>query len=216
MTPFLVLTPDQRTDAWHAARLGRLTGSCAADMFAKIKTGEAAARRNLRVRLVLERLTGQSQEDDFVSKDMQRGTELEAAAFAAYEAETGNLARRVGFLAHPELHAGCSPDAEVGGFTGIVELKCPKSVTHLSYLRARAVPDDYLKQCQHNLWITGAQWCDFVSFDPRFPPALRLMITRVTMLAAERAAYEVMVRAFLAEVDREFADVLAMCEAVPV
>lgn len=215
MTPFVVLTPDQRTDEWHAARLGRLTGSCAADMLAKIKTGEAAARRNLRIRLVLERLTGLSQEDTYVSADMQRGTDLEAAAFAAYEAETGNLARRVGFLAHPELQAGCSPDAEVGNFAGIVELKCPKSATHLGYLRARAVPDDYLKQCQHNLWITCAEWCDFVSFDPRFPPALRLMITRVTMSDTERAAYEVMVRSFLAEVDREYAEVLHMAEAVP-
>jgi hypothetical protein len=43
---------------------------------------------------------------------------MEADAFAAYEAATGNLARRVGFLAHPELMAGCSPDGEVGNFTG--------------------------------------------------------------------------------------------------
>jgi hypothetical protein len=33
------------------------------------------------------------------------------------------------------------------------------------------VPSDYLGQITHNLWITGAQWCDFVSFDDRFPPA---------------------------------------------
>ena len=211
---FQTLTTEQRTPEWHAARLGRLTGSCAADMLAKIKTGEAAGRRNLRVRLVLERLTGQSQEDDYVSKDMQRGTDLESAAFAAYEAETGNLARRVGFLAHPDLMAGCSPDAEVGGYQGIVELKCPKSATHLGYLRARVVPDDYLKQVQHNLWITGAQWADFVSWDPRFPPSLRLMITRVTMADAERKAYELLVRMFLAEVDREYEEVEQMAATV--
>lgn len=210
---FLILTDDQRTDAWHAARLGRLTGSCAADMLAKIKTGEAAARRNLRVRLALEKLTGVSQEDVFVSRDMQRGTDMEADAFKAYEAETGTLTRRVGFIAHPELSAGCSPDGEVDHFAGIVELKVPKSATHLDYLRG-GVPSAYLAQCQHNLWISGARWADFVSYDPRFPAALRLKITRVTMEDAERKAYELLVRMFLAEVDREVAEIQALAASV--
>jgi hypothetical protein len=26
---------------------------------------------------------------------------------------------------------------------------------------------DHLPQLLHNLWVTGAAWCDFVSFDPR-------------------------------------------------
>jgi hypothetical protein len=154
-----------------------------------------------------------SQEDGYISKDMQRGTDMEAEAFAAYEAETGNLARRVGFLAHPTLMAGCSADAEVDHFAGIVELKCPKSATHLEYLRM-GVPGDYLKQCQHNLWITGAAWCDFVSFDPRFPPALRLKIVRLTMNETDRTAYELLVRLFLNEVDREYAEVEAMAGAL--
>lgn len=209
---FLTLTTDQRTPEWHQARLGRLTGSSAADMLAKIKTGEAAGRRNLRVRLVLERLTGESQEDAYVSKDMQRGTDLESDAFKAYEAETGNLVRRVGFLAHPELMAGCSPDGEVDHFGGIVELKVPKSATHLDYLRG-GLPEAYRYQCQHNLWITGAQWCDFVSWDPRFPPSLRLKITRLTMDGAARKSYELLVRMFLAECDREYLEIEAMASA---
>lgn len=205
-----LLTIDQRSDAWRAARLGRVTSSCAADMLATVKKGEAASRRNLRVRLVLERLTGVSCEDGFQSADMQRGVNLEADAFAAYEALTGNLARRTGFITHHELMAGCSPDGEIEGYTGLIELKCPKSATHLEYLRARNVPSDYLAQVRHQLWITGAEWCDFVSFDPRFPPSLRLLITRVTMTEAERAAWELTVRAFLREVDQEFADVQRM------
>lgn len=179
-------------------------------MLAMIKSGEAAARRNLRIRLVLERLTGVSQEDGWISPDMQRGAEMEAEAFAAYEVATGNLARRVGFLEHPELMAGCSPDAEVDQFKGIVELKCPKSATHLAYLRTRTVPADYLAQCRHNLWVTGASWCDFASWDPRFPEPLRLFVTRVTMSDVERASYEILVRCFLREVDDEFAEVSRM------
>lgn len=209
--PFRVLTADQRSDAWRLARVGHLTGSRACDMLATTKKGEeGAGRRNLRIQLVLERLTGVAQEDGYQSRDMQRGIEMEAEAFAAYEALTGNLTRRAGFLAHPELLAGCSVDGEVGNFAGIIELKVPKSATHLSYLRSRDVPADYLAQVRHCLWITEAEWCDFVSYDPRFPEPLRLLITRVTMTDAERKAYELLVRMFLAEVDKEFLEVAAM------
>jgi len=212
---FIPLTTDQRSDAWRAARLGRVTGSCAADMLSKnASKGEAAGRRNLRVRLVLEQLTGQSQEDLWISRDMQRGIELEPTALLAYEVETGRVVRPVGFLAHPTLMAGCSPDGVVGSFAGIVEVKVPKSATHLEYLRG-GVPGDYLKQCQHNLWITGAAWCDFVSFDPRFPEELRLKITRITMDEAQRRAYELMVCLFLSEVERERLEVQGLIAGVP-
>lgn len=207
---FRVLSADQRSEAWRAARIGMLTGSRACDMLAKVKTGEAAARRNLRVQLVLERLTGVPQEDGYQSFDMKRGIEMETDAFAAYEALTGNLTRRAGFLGHPELMAGCSVDGEVDSFAGIVELKVPKSATHLGYVRSKQVPTEYLQQVRHCLWITGAEWCDFVSYDPRFPESLRLLITRVTMSAVERTSYELMVRAFLTEVEREVEEIHAL------
>jgi predicted phage-related endonuclease len=207
-----VLSMAQRSPEWYAARLGRLTGSCADAMLATVKSGEAAGRRNLRVRLMLERVTGVSQEDGYVSKDMQRGIDEEAAAFRAYEAETGHVARRSGFLLHPTLMAGCSLDGEIDHYQGILELKVPKSATHLEYLRGD-VPLGYLRQCQHNLWMSGADWCDFVSYDPRFPEGLRIKITRITMDKSQRAAYELVVRLFLSEVDREVVEVNALARA---
>lgn len=209
----IVLCTEQRVPEWYAARVGKLTGSAAGDMLARIKTGEAAARRDLRTRLVCERLTGHSQEDGFVSPAMQHGIDKEADAFAAYEALTGTLVNRVGFLAHDTLPAGCSPDGEVGGYVGILELKCPKSATHLKYLRTGSVPPDYLPQITHNLWITGAQWCDFASFDDRFPPSLQLFRVRVERNQAEIDAYELMARAFLNEVDAELAEIDARAGA---
>jgi len=202
-----VIDCDQRTAAWHAVRLGKLTGTGAGDMLTTIRKGEAAARRDLRLRLVCERLTGASAEDSYISKEMQRGIDLEPAARAAYEAATGHLVRPVGFVAHDELLAGCSPDGEVRGFTGIVEIKCPKSATHLSYLRTRTLPADYWPQVTHNLWITGAQWCDFVSFDDRFPPELQLFRIRLPREAVDLTAYELAARLFLDEVAHELADV---------
>lgn len=204
---------EQRTPEWFAARIGMFTASTAADMLAKIKSGEAAARRDLRVRLVLERITGYSQEAGYINADMQRGIDKEPDAVAAYEALTGHMIRPVGFVAHDELLAGCSPDGVVGNFDGIVELKCPKSATHLSYLRGKGLPAEYVGQVHHALWITGAQWCDFMSFDDRFPAPLQTFYVRVTRDDAAIAAYELAARLFLSEVDREVAELTTLAGA---
>ncbi len=209
-----IITTEQRTPEWYQARVGLFTASRAADMLATIKSGEAAARRDLRVQLVCERLTGTSQEDAYVNSTMQRGIDKEADAFAAYEALTGNLARPCGFLAHDTLKAGCSPDGEIGGFVGLLEVKCPKTATHLSYLKTQTVPKDYLAQIVHALWITGAQWCDFVSFDDRLPEHLQVFSIRVTRNEDEIATYDTAARAFLKEIDQECESLMKRLEAV--
>lgn len=200
---FTIVEAEQRSPEWFAARLGRLTGSRAADMLATIKSGEAAARRDLRVQLVVERLTQTLQEDVFVNAAMQRGIDVEPAAFAAYEARTGQLAERTGFLAHNTLAIGCSLDGHIGDFDGILEVKCPKSATHLSYLKGGTAPSAYLPQITHNLWVTGAAWCDFLSFDDRFPPALQTFLVRVDRNDEAIEAYAKSALAFLAEVETE-------------
>lgn len=207
---FTIVTAEQRSPEWFTARCGRLTGSRASDMLATIKTGEAAARRDLRTQLVVERLTGQPQEDGFINAIMQRGIDLEPAAFDAYERERGLLVRRTGFLAHTDLLVGCSLDGDVENFKGIVELKCPKSATHLGYLKTKELPANHRPQVLHNLWVTGAEWCDFVSYDDRFPEHLRLFITRIERNPIELVAYERTVLAFLADVERDYQEAMAM------
>lgn len=206
----------QRSPEWFALRSGRVTGTAAGDMLAKIKSGEAAARRDLRTRLVCERITGNASDDGngFQSAEMKWGVEHETAARQAYEALTGELVRPVGFVTHDTLAAGCSPDGEIGHFAGLVEIKCPKSATHLSNLRGRGVPSQYLPQIQHNLFVTGASWADFVSYDPRFPPALRLFVARYYMGDEPRKAYELVLRMFLGEVERELEEVQQMLAEV--
>lgn len=211
MNNFTIVTHEQRSPEWFAARFGRLTGSVAGDMLAALKGGgEAYQRRDLRARLVCERLTGQPQEDGYVNAVMQRGIDKEPDAFDAYEAQSGNLVRRTGFLSHDALMVGCSLDGDVENFAGIVELKCPKSATHLSYLKTNGVPPNHMPQILHNLWVTGAQWCDFVSFDDRFPDGLRLFIQRVPRVELDILAYEKVALKFLAEVDAEVAAMAAL------
>lgn len=207
---YTVIDCEQRSDEWRKARLGRLTGSRAADFLAMNKNGtENYKRRDLRTTLVLERLTGLPQDDDgYRSKEMQRGIDREADARAAYEARTRQIVHQSGFLSHDDIMAGCSLDGHVSGYRGIIELKAPKSVTHLRYLRCNGtLPDEYIGQVTHNLWISGAQWCDSVSFDDRFPPELRLVIARVYRDPKAMKAYELLVVQFMREVDQEVEEV---------
>jgi|TARA_Y100000310_G_scaffold64306_1_gene59842 hypothetical protein len=97
---------------------------------------------------------------------------------------------------------------------GILEVKCPKSSTHLRYVRADVVPKEYLPQITHALWITGADWCDFVSFDDRFPPPLSLFIKRVERKDVDLEAYEKAAVAFLVEVDTEYQAVRTMAHGM--
>lgn len=215
MRPFSIVEAEQRSAEWRLARVGRLTGSVAADMLATTRGGtEAAARRDLRAQLVVERLTAIPAEDGYTNAAMQWGIDKEADAFAAYEADQGVIVRRTGFLRHDELMVGASLDGDIDDFAGVLELKCPKMATHLSYLRSPGkVPSAHQAQITHALWLTGAAWCDFVSFDPRFPPELQLFIVRVQRDEAAIASYELTVLQFLAEVDREVEEVRGLIAA---
>jgi len=197
---FTIIDAEQRSDEWFSARAGRLTGSVAAGILAKIKTGEAAARRDLRMKLALERITGKPDEDGYVSKEMQRGIDMEPVALGEYEIATGVIVQRTGFLSCESIMAGCSLDGHIDDFAGIVEYKCPKSATHYRYLRDGGIPSEHRVQCLHNLWVSGAQWCDFVSFDDRFPERLQLFVARMVRDESAIKEYEAEAMRFLAEV----------------
>ena len=179
---YTVVTDPQRSPEWFAARVGRLTGSVADVLWKEgRKKGEVSvARRDLILKLACERLTGLSLEDDFtLPAHMQRGIDKEADAFAAFEAHTGLLASTSGFLAHDSLAVGCSLDGHVGDVMApdaILEVKCPKTATHVGYLRAGVVPPAYLPLVNFNLWMTGAPYAYFVSFDDRLPADLALLV----------------------------------------
>lgn len=201
---FTVIDAPQRSQEWFAARLGRLTSSRAADILATLKSGgEAAGRRNYRMQLALERVTGKSQERGYVNQAMQDGIDREPDAYAAYEALTGSILTRTGFCQHTTLMAGCSLDGHAGDFEGLIEIKCPMPATHWEYLKSGRVPGDYLQQITHALWITGAQWCDWMSFHPDFPESLQAKIVRVPRDENAIAIYQSYAVKFLEEVETE-------------
>lgn len=216
MKPFLEIDAPQRSKEWFAARSGRVTGSRAKDVLAAIKSGEAAARRDYRAQLVAERMTGATDEDGYCNADMQRGMDLEPLACAAYEARTGAMVQRSGFLAHRTLPIGCSLDGHVGDYEGLIEIKAPRPANHLTTLRAGVVPAQYLAQVTHNLYVTGAQWADFVSYCPQWPEPLHLFIVRVERDEAVIQRYADAVLAFLDEVELEVEAVRTLAGVGPV
>ena len=169
---------EQGTPEWQALRVGKLSASRVADMLATVKTGESASRKNLKADLIVERLTNQKTES-FTNGAMSWGVETEPQARAAYEVMTGNFVDQIAFVDHPTISMfGCSPDGLVDD-EGLIEIKCPNSATHLEYLETQTIPKKYITQMQTQLCVTGRKWCDFVSFDPRLPEPLNLLIIRV-------------------------------------
>lgn len=168
---------DQGTTEWLADRAGKATASRFKDILAKIKTGEAATRRNYKMQLVTERLTGLPVET-YKNSAMEWGTAQEPLARLAYESQHKELVQQQGFLTHLTVDAGCSPDGLIGTDGGL-EIKCPfSSLVHVETLLGK-MPTEHMAQIQGAMWITGRKWWSFVSFDPRLPEHLQLYVQRI-------------------------------------
>lgn len=190
---------DQRSPDWFKARLGKVTASRVADVAAKTKAGVSASRSNYMAQLICERLT-QTVAEGYTSAEMQWGTDQEPYARAAYSAKIGELVEEVGFIDHPTIAgAGASPDGLVA--EGLVEIKCPNTSTALDWILSGKVPGKYLTQMQWQMACTSRPWCDFVSYDPRLPENLRLLVIRVDRDEERIKELEQEVIEFLRELD---------------
>lgn len=208
-------TAEQGTPEWLKARAGFATGSCFQDIIAMSKPDKSGKSRPLKSRetymwkLVAETLYGSPMESPN-SQSMQWGKDVEPFAREAYEAETGYTVLEAGFLTRvsglPRI--GVSLDGLVGT-DGTIEMKCPKdSVVHIQTW-AYGMPEEHVAQVQGGLWVSGREWCDFISYDPRATPELRLYIQRVYRDEAFIMELSNHVTTFMAEVDAQVAAVLA-------
>jgi predicted phage-related endonuclease len=182
---------DQRSEAWFAERAGKITASRMHDVMLPrdrepFKSGPRKghpkpppkALTDYAYQLAAERLTGRPRKQ-IKAAALQWGQDVEPAAVAAYQAETGEIVTMCGFVQHPEYDfIGASPDFLVNDDGG-GEIKSPESSeVHLETLLV-GLPPEHIEQIQGGLWVTGRQWWDFVSFHPDFPDHLRTYIQRV-------------------------------------
>ena len=194
---------EQGSVEWHLSRLGKVTASRVSDVISKGKSGESASRRNYRTELLVQRLTGQPGES-FTNAAMEWGTATEPLARIAYEAEMGVFVNQVAFIDHPNIvQFGCSPDGLIAQ-DGLIEIKCGNTATHIDWMLDGKPPAKYIPQMQCQMAVTGRQWCDFVSFDPRLPDDLQLFVVRLERDQEYIEAMEAEVKKFLSEVDEMF------------
>jgi putative phage-type endonuclease len=191
----------QGSEAWFKSRLGSVTASRMSDVLAKGKAGEAVTRQKYRMQIIAERVSGQVA-DSFNNAAMQWGTDHEPLARIRYEADTGYFVDEAEFCFHPTIKwLGASPDGIISGVNALIEIKCPNTQTHLGYRLDNKPPAVYVNQMQCQMWVTGAEWCDFVSYDPRVPEHLQLFVSRLRRDNDLIAKMETEVLKFLGEVD---------------
>ncbi len=159
---------EQGSPEWMLDR----TGIPSASNFSKIFTTtlksstQAAVYMNA---LLAEFITGEK-EQIFQTDAMARGIEMEVEARQAYEFVNEVSVMECGFcFKDADKMVGASPDGLVEGGQGILEIKVPKPSTHVGYLLAGKLPSTYFPQVHGQLWVTGRDWCDFISYSPGLP-----------------------------------------------
>lgn len=197
-----IIDCEQGSPEWHAARCGRVTGSRIADIVRKVRGGaQSKMRATYMGELIAERLSGVQPSDGFVSTAMQFGKDNEARARATYAFMHDVEPVQVGFVIHPTIDmAGASPDSLIGEDGGL-EIKVPNTATHIESLLGADIDPDYVKQCQWNMACAKRKYWDWVSFDPRLPPAMQLHVRRIERDNAMIHDLEEAVRDFLSELE---------------
>jgi hypothetical protein len=170
---------EQGTPEWFEARLGKITASRFKDVMTKgrgkdEKWGKTAL--TYRNEIISEILTGEQKE--ISGRALEWGTENESFAIDEYEDKKDIFVEASGLiLLHEFAMIGGSPDGRPLG--NCIEVKCPyNSAIHINTV-LEGMPKEHTPQVQGNINFTEADWCDFISFDPRVKGPSRLYIERV-------------------------------------
>ncbi|WP_336288615.1 lambda exonuclease family protein [Bartonella sp. CB60] len=202
---------EQRTAQWFQARLGKVTASNIYSVINKTAKGLPTSKYDdYKIKLITERLTGETS-PYYESEDMRWGIEHEDDAIEEYSFIYDANVTKCGFVPHPTIAmAGASPDGLIGEH-GLIEIKCPKSTTHIRFFMDHEIKPEYSAQMQFQMACTGRKWCDFVSYDPRFTDQsshLRLKICRVHRDEEQIEHINKAVEAFLEEIEQDMQQIL--------
>lgn len=172
----ITINVEQGSDAWFEARTGRVTGTRFASLMAKKTT---KAYQDLATDLAAEIITGEV-EESYSNTVMERGKDLEPEARELYQKIMDVDVAEAGFIIPDGEftdYIGISPDGIIMELSedeytevGMVEIKCPLRKTHLKYLFGGKLPSEYRHQVQSQLFVTGLDYCDFMSYYPGMKP----------------------------------------------
>jgi len=178
----IILNIEQRSEAWFEARCGRITGT----RFSQLCAGESTKTyKDLVSNITCEIITGKM-EETYSNANMEHGIETEPLARAEYSSLFDVAVKEVGFIIPDEDHEyhdwiGISPDGVLDG--GIIEIKCPLMRTHLEYIEDNRLPSEYRHQVQGQLFVTGFEYCDFMSYVEGMKPFIIRVLPDVELFS---------------------------------
>ncbi len=181
---------------WLMARCGLPTAS----QFHRIVTPKgslSASGERYKHDLLAETIMGRPLET-FTSDAMNRGTDMEAEAVAAYEFERGVDTQVCGLCLTDDRLVGASPDRLIrlpdGKLAGL-QVKCPSEAgIHVGYLLGN-LADKHRAQVQGEILVAEMEWEDLISYHPDLPLAVVRVFPDETYQKALRNALD----AFTAE-----------------
>lgn len=179
--------PTQHSLDWYRARLGRFTGSQVGrlmksgrgkdDVFSKdalAYINEVVAERMLNPSVVMvdELFEEYLLQVTASSKALAWGNDQEMNARGLYASITNRKVTSCGAIQFCDYFAD-SPDGLCIEDNGAIEIKCPQNKTHTDYLvgihdaeSLKAIKPEYYWQCMAHMTVSGADWCDWMSYCP--------------------------------------------------
>lgn len=132
----------QGSEEWHKIKWGKIGGTRAIGLFVKSDT--------LTIEILSEVTEEYEVSDDYQSKAMQRGEELEPEALYELMQYTGVKIKSVGWLQSKEYPLlGISPDGISECETIQFEVKCLERIKHVRVCIKDKIPSDHIDQCVH-------------------------------------------------------------------
>jgi len=173
---FKFIDVEQNTDEWFALRGGKLTSSKMGCVMANLGKAFGEPAKKYAVNIAIEQITGNPIASTFSNEHMERGHEQEPIARMLYEQQKFCKVTNGGFFESDFI--GCSPDGLVND-DGVIEIKSVIAPVHFASIKRDTVNPAYKWQCIANLYFTGREWIDFVSFCADFPTGKQLFIHRM-------------------------------------
>jgi hypothetical protein len=188
---------EQGSPEWHDIRRGVLTSTAIKTLITP--TGKLADNDKTRAHVyevAAQRITGRT-EEGFSSFDMMRGHTEEILARGLYSQHYAPVTE-CGFITNDKLGfvVGYSPDGLVGE-DGVIEIKSAKAKIQVQRIVDGVIPTEHIAQVQTGLWVTGREWCDFISYSN----GMAMQVVRVYPDAAYHALIEAAAQAFEAKVN---------------
>ena len=155
-----IINVKQGTPEWHETRYRKIGGTLSSGLFKKTDT--------LKLSLLGQFLEDFEDVDNYVSADMERGSELEPYALKEAIKYTGLNFINAGWLQCEEISIlGISPDGITPDHKNAVEIKCPGSKKHIETILNGGIPLDNIHQCLHYFTVNPKlESLTFVSFRP--------------------------------------------------